>query len=464
MLRYFRINDPYRMLGLLIILIIIYLPLFISSPGLTYIELKSMVVGEKIHGGSVPYSSIIDSTAPLASWFFGLIDILFGRSLLARHILGFLILFSQSLFFGLMLIDKKAFAESTYIPSFLFSLLAFFSFDTISISGELLGSGFLLLALNNLFKELEFRTQRDDTVFNLGLYISLASLCNFSFIVHLFGIFAILLIYARTSPRGFLLLICGFLLPQLLMMSLYFLNDTLGDLWQFYYLPNLSFSSHSFINTKGLFMLGAIPAIYLLISIIILNREARFTKYQSQLLQSMFFWLIFSFLQILYSKNIRPQSFIVLIPGLSFFITHFLLLIRRRRFAEMNIWIIFIGTLTISFMARYNKLDAVDYTELLVKQQNAAVSGKRVLMLGDDFSIFKSNELATPFLNWKLCREIFEQPDYYENIILVNKAFEKDPPALVFDKNNLFAKFLDRIPRLKDSYKKTAEGVYQKVK
>jgi len=464
LLRYFRINDPYRMLGLLIVLIIIYLPLFISSPGLTFPELKSMVLGEKIHEGSIPYSSIVDSTAPITTWIFGLLDLVFGRSLLARHILGFFILFSQSLFFGLMLIDKKAFSESTYIPSFLFSVLAFFSFDTISISGELLGAGFLLLALNNLYKEIEFRTQRDETVFNLGLFVSLASLCNFSFVVHLFGVFAILVIYARTSVRGFLLLICGFLLPQLLMMSFYFLNHHLEDLWQFYYLPNLRFSSQAFISARSLLILGAIPGFYLLVSIVILNREARFTKYQSQLLQSMFFWLVFSFLQVLYSKNLRPQSFITLIPSLSFLFTHFLLLIRRRRFAEMNVWILFGGILYMSFTACYHKLDLVNYRDLLVTQENKKVTGKKVLMLGDDMSVYKDNELATPFLNWPLSREIFEQPDYYENIIIVNNAFKADPPGIVFDTNHLFGKFLDRIPRLKDSYTKTADGVYEKTK
>ena len=117
-----------------------------------------------------------------------------------------------------------------------------------------------------------------------------------------------------------------------------------------------------------------------------------------------------------------------------------------------------------SFAACYNKLASVNYQDLLVTHENKNVTGKKVLMLGDDFSIYENNELATPFLNWQLSREIFEQPDYYENVILVNDAFKKDPPALVFDKNRLFGKFLDRIPRLKDSYTKTAEGVYQKTK
>jgi hypothetical protein len=47
---------------------------------------------------------------------------------------------------------------------------------------------------------------------------------------------------------------------------------------------------------------------------------------------------------------------------------------------------------------------------------------------------------------------------------MVNAAFKADPPTIVFDAHHLFGKFLDRIPRLKDSYTKTADGVYEKTK
>src|SRR5262245_22664449 len=118
-------------------MLLLYLPLFIDTPDTTIIELKSFLIGEKLNEGKSLYSQIIDKTPPLSSLWHGFMDGVFGRSLTGRHIVAFIILIIQSGFWGIILIDKKAFAENTYIPSLLFSLLAFVSFDFFSVSGEL---------------------------------------------------------------------------------------------------------------------------------------------------------------------------------------------------------------------------------------------------------------------------------------------------------------------------------------
>src|SRR5688500_5311784 len=192
-------------------------------------ELKSMLLGEKQNEGYRMYSDVVDNTAPLAAWTHEILDTLFGRSLLARHIVAFVIIFLQSAYVGILFISKKVFSENTYIPSFLFSLLFFFSYDTLALSNELLGSGFLLLAINNLFHEIEFRNQRDESIFNVGLCTSLASLFAFSFIVYLFAAVVILLLFTRSNIRKFLLLIFGFLLPHLLAISIAYLNDSTAE-------------------------------------------------------------------------------------------------------------------------------------------------------------------------------------------------------------------------------------------
>lgn len=259
LLRFFRINDPYRLVGLLVMLIFLSLPLFIDGAGLTYPELKALLVGEKVHEGFGLYSEVIDSTAPITAWFNGLMDILFGRSILARHIFSFVIIFLQSVFLGFVFIDKKAFAENTFIPSLIFSILFLFSFDTLSLTGDLLAFGFMLWALNSLFKELEFRAQGDETVVKVGIYISLASLCSFSFVVYLPAALTILIIFSGSGARKNLLLVFGFLLPHLLLSSVFYLSGSLGNLWEYYYLPGLSFSYKTYINSGSLLLLGAIP-------------------------------------------------------------------------------------------------------------------------------------------------------------------------------------------------------------
>jgi len=458
LLHYFRINDPYRLFGLLAVLLIIVLPLLIDPPGLTYPELKNFISGEKVREGNSLYTEIIDSTAPLAAWFNALLDLCFGRSILARHILAFVLIFLQASYLGIVFSSKKAFAENTYVPSLVFGILFIFSFDTIALTPELVGSGFLLLALNSLFKQLEFREQGNESIFNLGLYVGISSLFALSFTVFIIGCFLILIFFTRSSPRQYFLMIFGFLLPHVLLLSGYYLMGGLKEIWLYFYLPNVTLHSERFISNQSLWTLAALPLFFLFISLIMMNRDARLSKYQTQLVQSMFFWMIFSVLQILISKDFRPQSFITIIPSLSFFITHFLLLVRRRKFAEMHVWLLMIGIVTISYSARYNLWDRIAYDNLLVPENKNSFEGKRVLALDADYSFYKDNEVASPFLSWTLSKEIFGEPGYYENVIVVYKGINSDPPDVIRDKDDQLKPFLEQIPKLKSMYSR--KGIY----
>jgi hypothetical protein len=458
LLRYFRINDPYRLVGLLILLIILYLPLFLDPPDATYPELKNILVGEKINEGNKMYSEVVDTTAPLAAWFHGFMDMVFGRSLLARHILAFFILFFQSLFLGVMFIGKKVFNENTYIPSFVFSLLLFFSFDNLALTDELLGSGFLLIALRYLFTELEFRMQRDETTFNLGVFVSLASLFYFPYFVFLFGIIIILFIFSRTDARKFLLLVFGFLLPHLLVLSLHYINNSLSKVWQYYYLSNLTIGENSLMSTKSLLIIASVPLFFLFIAVV-MNRVARFSKYQSQLLLSMFMWVGFSFIFIIFSRDLRPQSFIIFMPAITFLLTNFLLVFRKKRFAEITTLLFFISTVAVCYAARYNKIEGVDYNRLLISTTsiNNLPENKRILSLNNDITVYAKNKVATPYVNWKLSENIFRYPDYYENVTEVYRAFKQDAPALIIDKEDLLKPFFARMPELKKQYIRQGE-------
>ena len=458
MLQYFRINDPYRLFGLLAVLFLIVLPFLIDTPGMTYPELKNFISGEKVREGNSLYVELIDSTGPLAAWFNAFWDLCFGRSLLARHILAFVFIFIQASYLGIVFSSKKAFAENTYIPSLVFAILFTFSFDTFSLTPELIGTGFLLLALNSLFKQLEFREQGNESIFNLGLYIGIASLFALSYSIFIICCSLILAFFTRSSPRQYFLMIFGFLLPHVLLLSGYYLMDGLNEIWQYFYLPNLAFHSDRFISNQALWTLAALPLLFLFISLITMNRDARLSKYQTQLVQSMFFWMIFSVIQILISKDFRPQSLITFIPSLSFFITHFLLLIRRRRFAEMYIWLLIIGIVTISYTARYDMWDRINYDRMLVAEKKTSYEGRRVLALDDDYSFYSHNELASPFLSWNLSKEIFGQPGYYENVIAVYRGLNSDPPDVIRDKDDQLKPFLEQIPKLKGMYSRN--GIY----
>jgi hypothetical protein len=442
-------------------LLILYLPLFIDSPPVTKPELKSMLVGERLNDGGNMYLDVADNTGPLAAWFHGFLDMIFGKSLLARHILAFIIIFLQSGYLGIIFITKKVFSENTFIPSFLYCILFFFSFDTLALSDELLGLTFLLLALSNLFQEIEFRMQRDETTFNLGFFVSIASLFYLPYITFLFGILVILFLFARTDGRKFLLVIFGFLLPHLFVLALSYLNGSMENIWKYYYLSSLTFNKELLVSARGILMLGLIPLFYFAVSLVMLNRLARFSKYQSQLLQSIFLWVGFGFIYFLFCRDFRPQTTIVLIPAFTFLFTHFLLLIRRKKFAEMNTWIMLIGIVTISYLARYNRLGSVNFQNLFVTAPEVS-SGGTIFVLEDRISYYSKNKPATPFINWKLARETFEHPEYYESITDVYSAFTNELPDRIVDKDNLLPPFFERMPDVKKRYRK--KGImYEKI-
>lgn len=407
------------------------------------------------------YVSVVDNTAPLTAWFHEMMESMFGRSVLARHIVAFILIFLQGAYLGIMFITRKVFNENTYIPSFLFCLLFFISFDTLALTGDLIGFTFLLLALNNLFKELEFRVQYDETIFNLGLFISIASLFSFAFSIYILWVMIVLVFFTRSTPRKFLLLVFGFLLPHLLVISIAYLNNSLGKMWDYYYLANLTFKRDVLMSAGGILTLSILPLMFLVISVVMLQREARLSKYQSQVLQIMFLWIGFTLVYFFYAKNMRPQNLIVFIPALALIFTHFFLSIRRRKFLELNSWILIAGIIAMGFLARYNKLKAVDYSGLLVKESSQKLTNKKVAVLDDDLGLYSSNKLGLPYLNWRLSEEIFLGPEYYENITEVYHNLTVDNPDVIVDPGDLLVPFFNRFPQEKMKYSKQG-NIYQK--
>lgn len=464
LLRFFRINDPYRLLGVLLILALLSIPFFVNPAAITIQELKSVVLGEAVQDGKVMYAQVLDATPPLSSYVFGCMDWMFGRSLSARHLVALLILFFQAAFFAALLINNRAYADNTYLPALIFGVLCFWSYDFLSFSSELLASTILLLALNNLFKEIEFRIQRDEIAHNLGVFLGLSSLFVFSYVVFLFATILILILFSRISLRKTALIIFGFLLPHLLLNCFYYYFGHLTSLWEYFYKPNLVIGGEHLISVRSLFWLGLVPIAYFVFSLFMLQREARFTKYQSQLFQIMFLWLLFAIAHVSIARALSPQSFLIFIPPLSYFISHYLLLIRRKWIAEVMLWLFLVGIIGMNLMARNGRIKSIDYAGMTPAAPRYTVTpGQRVMTLADDFGIYAQNRLAGFFPDWSLAQKILREPDYYENVLFLYDSFKKDPPDVVVDPDNVLNKFMDRIPELQRFYKRDGD-YYVRIK
>ena len=459
MLRFFRINDPYRLLGLLIILLLLGLPFLLQPGDLLWSELKGFVLGEAISGGQLLYIQLYDDTAPLASEMFGVLDLLFGRTLWIRHVLALMILFFQAAYFAILLINNKAYAENTYLPALICGLLCFFSFDLMALSSELFASSLLLFALNQLFHEIDFKIQHDETVLKLGLYLGLSTLFIFSYWIFLPLNLLILLVFTRPGFRKICMLILAFSLPHALLISLYAYGNSLSLLWENFYASQMTLQGDMLVSANGLLTLAAVPLFYWVVSVFMINREVRFTKYQSQLMQIMFLWLAFSLIHIFIAREVSPVSFLPCIPPMAYFISHYLLLIRRRWIAEFMLWMFLTGIISVNLLSRKGLIRQVDYTNLFAKplRHEAGLKDKGVMILEDGPGIYINNKLGGHFYNWNLSRILFENPAVYERLEVIATCFEENPPEVIIDANNLMEDVMDKIPALKNKYRK--EGI-----
>lgn len=453
MLRFFRLNDPYRLISLWLLLILASLPLLIDLPGMTLQELKGMVLGEVV-GSKILYIEIVDRTAPMMAVTDGFMNFLFGRSLMARHIIALVLIFFQSSYFGILLINNKAYNESNYVPSLVFGFLCFFSFDLLAATPELFASTLLLLALNNLFKEIEFRVERDSIVLNLGVFLGLSSLYVLSYSIFLLGAILILIVFARATFRKIMLMLFGFGLVHAILFTIYYWHERMGDLWVNFYLANINPTSASLMDMRSLLILMAIPVLYLIFSIFILTRAARFTKYQSQLFQTIFLWMGISLVQFWLMVDATPHSLYPVIPAVAYFISHYFLLIRRRWIAEMMFLIFIAALLSVNYGSRYHLLPDVNYKPLFpeASKYEGQVRDKRIMIIGNDPSLYAHNRLAGYFLDWDLSRKYFEQPDYYESIVKISDAILDGAPEVIIDEAGLMGPVVARIPLLQKEY------------
>lgn len=455
MLRFFRLNDPYRLLFVFLIIITLGIKAEVEFPALTLPELKGILVGEMLAEGKRMYSEVWDSMPPVTAYLQQLLDFAFGRATMPRHIISWVLIFFQAAFFGVTLISNRAFNESNYLPSLLFAVLAFFSFDAVTLTREMIGTTLLLFAMNNLLKEVEFKRQHDETIHNLGLYLGLASLSVFSYTIFFIGTALLLFAFTRVEPRRFLLFLFGFLFPHLLLATWYFWLGDLNFLWTNFYAANLEWNTMALVSMKSLFMLAALPLTYFIFALIMLRRDAHLTKYQSQILQIMFLWLIFGLIEIFFSRQRTPQALLVCVPPVAYFINHYVLLINRKWIAETMLWVFVIGILAMSSIAVRKKFALVDYSKLFLQPASEATINKKVMVLDGDLSLLMNNQPAGIFLEWKLAEPIFNEPYYYQHVSAVAEALQKDAPDLIFDPHNKLEGFWPFVPDIRKKYQHT---------
>jgi hypothetical protein len=465
LLTFFRINSIFQVLALLILFLLIRLPYLGNPQPLLNFELRWMLVGEKLNEGLHLYNEILTQIGPLSSLIYQLIDLWAGKSQFAYELVALILIFVQCLYFVFLTNRRNLFNEKNYVSGLFFILLMSLSFDIHKLSPALLANTFLLIALNVALKQIEKRDGIGDDVFELGLFLGIATLFHLHSFVYIFWAIFVLFLYTGVNIRQIFLVILAYILP-IFIVYLYFYfkghSQEFLEVWLF------NFGNLFQVNLLGLrdiLLVFSIPIALAILGVFKVLRGARYNSFQNRSHQLLILFGIFGLLSIFLSEYFVPSNLVSIIPFIAFFVAGFFIHWRKTFLPELLLLVFIAGLLFLNYVGSSTLLKNDTFVVLkkfrIVEQDlPKAYDQKKVFVTGENIDAYKNHKMATGYLSWKLAEEDFLQPNNYISLVNIYNNFKKDLPEVIIDNAKVMPAILNSIPEFKAKYKKQANGVY----
>jgi hypothetical protein len=461
LLSFFRVNDPFRLVGVAIYLILLAILMlgFFSFP-ITEPRLIWMVLGERLSDGYFLYQDIIDDSGPLSAGFFAFVDFIFGRSEWAYELLGRLLVLVQIIYWNTVLIQYRVLEENSYLPSIIMAALFHLTFDMTGLSPALLGSTFLVLAIGQLFSQTVLQKDTSESTLLIGIYGGIATGFHLNF-----GIFLPFMIFTGIAISGFsfrqlLLSLIGFFSPMLLILMFFFWNDGLTETLQI--IPLIfTYEKYIYQSLETWAVLGAFPALLALVGYFYSAVLRGATVNQQKQRQIIVLWMIASLAGFFLNKRQATYQLLIFIPGLTYLITQFFLNIGKGLIGKLAFLILLFG-LPAGGWWYYQTLLNTGSSYFVERTVDFEIqSGEKIMVLSSDSSPYLDNSLGGPYLNYNLTKAYLASEKSLKQKAFIFQNLSKQKPRVVIDPEGIFENLLEELPALKNLYIESQPGIFR---
>ncbi|MCC9135718.1 hypothetical protein ACFSKU_16980 [Pontibacter silvestris] len=464
MISYFRSILPSRLVLLILLYLLIQLPLILLGIPATQQELLHMLVGERMANGFSMYRDIYDNTAPLSAMVYWLIDLMVGRSFVTFRVTAMVLVLLQALFLNLTFNRLSVYASKTYLPALLYLIIGSITFEFNMLTPLLIGNTFVVLSLPYIVT-VSREGFENNRLFVGGFMLGLAALSYLPLSLFLLvGVFAVIL-FASSSFRSFLLMLCGFAFPYAVLVTYYFYIGSVDEFLEMHLLRAWRFYIDFLISPADLAKLLAVPMLVLFLSLMSTFSLPQRLVFQVKFQQVMWVWLLTSLIVIFSRPVISAGIFLLLLPPIAYF-SEFFFSTGKKKWM-MNL--LFVTVLTAVVLLRYkqplglNQLVQINESKLILPQKpSPRVTNATVVVLGDDISFYEHNLPVTPYLNWQLAQRHFGELNEYMAVYEVYQNFKKETPAYIVDKAGLMPELIYKVPAVFGLYEPTeTDGIYK---
>ena len=462
MLGIFRSSLPNRIILLIgVAIILISLSIIYSKPIETH-HFRLLLNSSKINNGLYLYNTIYDYSGIIPTYINSFFISLFGYQNMITKIFAGILIFINAIYFNSIVDKYKLIEERSFIPGFLSLIISFSVYQNLELNSILIANMFITLAISSFLKiglEKEDKSLRS---FIGGSYIGLAFLCDQIFILFLFLAVIVLLYYASKGYTNYIALMIGFSFPMIIVFNIYMFFGYQED-FLYYYFYTYFFKTSA--NNQGVDFSFYLPwIVFSFVSLGVYNIKrvsVSFKNYTSKALQIIIIWFLITLIILYFIKERQLSSTYILVNTLSFFLSFYVLYIQRKWLFNLIPFLILIFAFFFNFNIENNhfiKLSTI--TQNSIEPTDINYDGK-VLLLGDDMSIYYNNEHGSAFTNWKLEKTSFLNIYELGNLEKIYLGITCDYPKYIIDPHGIFDRIVEHIPLLRKKYKKLDSKTYR---
>ena len=458
MLNFFKINDPSRLIVIFLVLLCLRGLLTFQGLSITLFELKWLLLGQRSAEGFMMYKEIFDYTGPLSVFFYRIIDQVFGKSQHVHHIISTFWLFLNAIIFNSLLKRNKNFSEKNNLPALFFVLVAVATPDFMALSPQIMSITFVLLGLYNVFERIANEIT-DDLFLYAGIYVGIATLFYLPAVVFFFVFLISFFLFSTPKWRRIALYFNGFLIPLGLTFCFFYWYD--NDFYAWYSLVNRGLFGQEvkYLSAAENFYSFRISIFIGSVAMGITFFSGYFSSFQNKSAQVMLLMMAGALIVIWLDVETSPVQMLYLVPCISFFLVHYLMILRKR-WAKRGVPFVIVGGL---ILAPYLSYDQLDGDGVRVKDSTDRFSKRRTMLLGDNLSALHDHELSSPFLDAQLSKERVALLDDEASAQALLNIIEQAPPAVIIDDWLLIPKIFSKFPELSKKYRKQRDGYYVRI-
>ncbi len=443
MIRFFRVNDPYRLVIVLITLISIRVTYGLIGLPLSMPELKGLLLGQWLASGFSMYSETFDYTAPLSAWTYQLIDFLFGRSRISHWIVSGFLVFTQAVIFNRSLLKYKVISESNYVAAFLYIIFSIATFDFFALSPQLMSLTWVIISMDHLIRKMDKATG-DELFLFPGFYLGIANMFYLPSIAFFFVFSLALILITRASLRRMSLFVYGWLSACLIVLVILYLDGGLDEFWSVYFLEIVRDKIY-YLSYFDLFRWTLLP-----IMVFIMAMFATLGKREGSLHAKTQQFMIFVFLAscgvILMSGTLSGAELVFFIPVFTFFTTNYFLRLKRRFWRWVIPHVMIIG----SVIAPHIGLKYGNFSDhiLAVEKRDDSLNDKNIMIIGSLSPAYMNGNIAGPFLDDEIGRRRLNDLDFYQKAPVFLEVFRRAKPDIVIDELGAMSEIHHRFPEI----------------